>query len=250
MDVPMTPVLSDTGSKTTASLTDILTKISSELESEQTLKESIKESLQPLDSLSRNVTALINRVHSTPGPQLEALANQTIDQVKSASGQWSSVADKIPKGEYHRYAYQPSFILKPLVTSITLAHFLLHDDLLPLEQAAEIIGIKSEWSDRLQLSPDDYLQGVIGASNELTGYELGHFAQLFVGPAYRRVRERPVCWLLPRKPVLFPNSACSTQPIDEPAPILDLFDSLKYDVKRCEDVVYDITLRNLAPVDK
>jgi hypothetical protein len=25
------------------------------------------------------------------------------------------------------------------------------------------------------------------------------------------------------------------------------FDSLKYDVKRCEDVVYDITLRNLAP---
>jgi hypothetical protein len=25
------------------------------------------------------------------------------------------------------------------------------------------------------------------------------------------------------------------------------FDSLKYDVKRCEDVVYDITLRGLAP---
>jgi hypothetical protein len=27
--------------------------------------------------------------------------------------------------------------------------------------------VKSEWQDRLQLTPDDYLQGVIGASNEL-----------------------------------------------------------------------------------
>jgi hypothetical protein len=27
--------------------------------------------------------------------------------------------------------------------------------------------VKPEWNDRIQLSPDDYLQGVIGASNEL-----------------------------------------------------------------------------------
>lgn len=146
---------------------------------------------------------------------METLAQQTLDQVKASSGQWQVVADKIPKGEYHRYApfvfllfplqrdltrklsrnsyaYQPSFILRPLVTAITLAYFLLHDDLIPLPLAAETIGskfrhethadgilirslrfalcapvVKSEWQDRLQLTPDDYLQGVIGASNEL-----------------------------------------------------------------------------------
>ncbi|KAJ9107470.1 hypothetical protein QFC21_000923 [Naganishia friedmannii] len=234
----MTPAVSDTGSKTTASLTDILTKISSELESEQTLKESIKESLQPLDSLSRNVTALINRVHSTPGPQLEALANQTIDQVKSASGQWSSVANKIPKGEYHRYAYQPSFILKPLVTSITLAHFLLHDDLLPLEQAADIIGIKSEWSDRLQLTPDDYLQGVIGASNELARLAMNSVTLRNFSLALR---------IAAFEKDLFAGFSLLNLRNDT---LRRRFDSLKYDVKRCEDVVYDITLRNLAPVDK
>jgi hypothetical protein len=42
-----------------------------------------------------------------------------------------------------RYAYQPSFILKPLVTATTLAYFLLHDDLLPLPVAAETIGSES-----------------------------------------------------------------------------------------------------------
>jgi hypothetical protein len=98
---------------------------------------------------------------------------------------------------FFRYQYQPSNILKSLTTSITLCHFLLHDDLVPIEKVAETIGsefmsgqltapdyircrsvlnltrflmiftVKPEWSDRIQLSPDDYLQGVIGASNEL-----------------------------------------------------------------------------------
>jgi hypothetical protein len=39
---------------------------------------------------------------SSYGPTVEALAQQTIEQVKSASAQWQVVADKIPKGEYHR----------------------------------------------------------------------------------------------------------------------------------------------------
>lgn len=46
-------------------------------------------------------------------------------------------------GLANRYAYQPSFILKPLVTAITLAYFLLHDDLIPLPLAAETIGSRS-----------------------------------------------------------------------------------------------------------
>jgi len=82
-------------SGTASSLSAILQKISTDLEQESTLKEvrrveadlsdplieagkyrctiqSIKESLQPLDTVSRNVTALLNRSHSTPGDQRES----------------------------------------------------------------------------------------------------------------------------------------------------------------------------------
>ena len=89
MDDPMSPAPSG---KVAASLTETLMRISADLEAEQTLKEvrlavpscllcaltslfsqqSIKESLQPLDTLSRSVTALINRVHSTPSDQRES----------------------------------------------------------------------------------------------------------------------------------------------------------------------------------
>ncbi|GHJ86088.1 hypothetical protein NliqN6_2490 [Naganishia liquefaciens] len=232
MDDPMSPAPSG---KVAASLTETLMRISADLEAEQTLKESIKESLQPLDTLSRSVTALINRVHSTPSDQLEALAQQTLDQVRASSTQWEVVAEKIPRGEYHRYAYQPSFILKPLVTAITLAFFLLHDDLIPLPLAAETIGIKSEWQDRLQLSPDDYLQGVIGASNEL--------ARLAMNAVTLRNFSLPLRIAAFEKD-LFAGFSLLNLRNDA---LRRRFDSLKYDVKRCEDVVYDITLRNLAP---
>jgi len=79
--------------------------------------------------------------------------------------------------------------------------------------------VKPEWSDRIQLSPDDYLQGVIGASNELvgrscsglsccmlsagvnfvpgsTGYERRHAAELRSAPSNSFFRERSVCWVL------------------------------------------------------
>lgn len=88
--------------------------------------------------------------------------------------------------------------------------------------------VKPEWADRLQLSPDDYLQGVIGASNELVCFppplvhsvhladqsdssfahtrarqgptrdECRHAPQLFAPPAHRRVRKGPLCRLLAR----------------------------------------------------
>lgn len=58
-------------SPTASNLSTILLRISSELEKESTLKESIKESLQPIDNISRGVTALLNRAHSTKGDECE-----------------------------------------------------------------------------------------------------------------------------------------------------------------------------------
>ncbi|KAG7571029.1 hypothetical protein FFLO_00993 [Filobasidium floriforme] len=222
-------------SGTASSLSAILQKISTDLEHESTLKESIKESLQPLDTVSRNVTALLNRSHSTPGDQLENLAQQALEQIKASASQWELVAERIPNGEYHKYQYQPSFILKSFTTSITLCYFLLHDDLVPIETVTSTIGIKPEWNDRIQLSPDDYLQGVIGASNELARLAMNSVTlQNFALPLRIASFEKD----------LFAGYSLLNLRNDT---LRRRFDSLKYDVKRCEDVVYDITLRGLTP---
>lgn len=86
--------------------------------------------MQPLDTVSRNVTALLNRSHSTPGDQRESaaasasslrdvsapsmvdfyrvlrsvenLAQQALEQIKASASQWELVAERIPNGEYHK----------------------------------------------------------------------------------------------------------------------------------------------------
>jgi hypothetical protein len=133
------------------------------------------------------------------------------------------------------------------------------------------------------LSTDDYLQGVIGASNELVrpallsfiptvlgetnhlhdqarlamnSVTLGNFSlplkiasfekDLFAG--FSLVRSSTLSAVFRSIPLILSDFLHA--PLDQ----LNLrndtlrrrFDSLKYDVKRCEDVVYDITLRGLV----
>ncbi len=89
-DTTMADPAASASSSTITSLSATLQQISAELEAESALKEvrlavpggargfahertkqAIKESLQPLETLSRSVGALLNRVHSTPGDQRE-----------------------------------------------------------------------------------------------------------------------------------------------------------------------------------
>lgn len=77
-----------------------------------------------------------------------------------------------------RYQFAVSPLFKSLVTSIALARFILVDELVPAFSAAALMGrglsVKSKLISvqgkdvgELQLSSDDYLQGVIGMVNEL-----------------------------------------------------------------------------------
>lgn len=77
-----------------------------------------------------------------------------------------------------RYQYALSPLFKSLVTNIALARFILLDELVPAFTAASLMGralgdgyandaVEGEDVGELQLSSDDYLQGVIGMVNEL-----------------------------------------------------------------------------------
>lgn len=149
------------------SLSAILTRISTDLERESAVKEAIRESLQPIDTISRAVTSSSNRAHSTSAQELAPLAEDVQRQISQVRSLWLNVVDKIPAGEVYKYAFATGPLLRSLTTTTVLAHFLLHDDLATIEQVQSQLGLEATWADKLQLTPDDYLQGVIGCSNEL-----------------------------------------------------------------------------------
>lgn len=104
----------------------------------------------------------------------------------------------------------------------------------------------------LQLVSDDYLQGVIGMVNELVS-RAGR-AALESGLEVNKQPRLAVNSVTAQNFGLPPRIASFIQDIFSAFTSLNLrndalrrkFDSIKYGVARCEDVVYDLTLRGLT----
>ncbi|WOO77032.1 Translin [Vanrija pseudolonga] len=218
-----------------SSVESTLTSAIQQLERESALKKTIRESTEPVEDIVRTSTAELNHLHSSPAAKHEAIATKALETIATAHPHWVAIAALIPKGEFYRYQFAVAPLLKSLVTNIALARFILHDELVPAFTAASLMGLQGEDIGELQLTSDEYLQGVIGMVNELPRLSVNSVtAQSFA---------------LPGRIASFVNDIFASYSM------LNLrndalrrkFDSLKYDLKRCEDVVYDLTLRGLGP---
>ncbi|OCF35778.1 hypothetical protein I317_05186 [Kwoniella heveanensis CBS 569] len=204
------------------------------LENDQNLKKQIREAVEPIDDLSRSAITELNKLHSAPHSQHAEICQNAADIIGRTQPIWVTVAALIPQGEFYRYQFAVGPTMRNLTTSLVLARFMLHDELTPAHTVSKILGLQQEGTEALQLSAEDYLQGVIGSVNELPRLSINAVtAQNFD---------------LPIKISSFVNDIFASYSL------LNLrndalrrkFDSLKYDLKRCEDVVYDLTLRGLT----
>ncbi|WWC93257.1 hypothetical protein V866_000090 [Kwoniella sp. B9012] len=204
------------------------------LENDQNLKKQIRESIEPIDDLSRSATTELNKLHSAPFSQHAEICQNAINIISRTQPLWVDVAKLIPENEFYRYQFALGPTMRNLTTSIVLARFILHDELTPSHTISTLLGIQNDSTSVLQLSAEDYLQGVIGAVNELP--------RLSINAVTSQNFELPI------KISSFVNDIFASYSL------LNLrndalrrkFDSLKYDLKRCEDVVYDLTLRGLT----
>ncbi|KAK8854533.1 hypothetical protein IAR55_003272 [Kwoniella newhampshirensis] len=217
------------------SVSSTLSSVISLLENEQNLKKQIREAVEPIEDLSRAAITELNKLHSAPFAQHGQICESAVSIITKTQPLWVTVATLIPQGEFYRYQFALGPAMRNLTTSIVLARFILHDELTPAFAVSNLIGVQHDGTEALQLSAEDYLQGVIGAVNELPRLSINAVtSQNFA---------------LPVKIAAFVNDIFASYSL------LNLrndalrrkFDSLKYDVKRCEDVLYDLTLRGLAP---
>jgi hypothetical protein len=124
--------------------------------------------------------------------------------------------------------------------------------------------VKPEWADHFKLTTEDYLHSVISLVNELVSI----LSFLFVSIALdRSLTNIIILYLSPRKQArLCPNSIVNSdfelplriskfsKEIHAGFGLLNLkndslrkrFDGMKYDIKKMEEVVYDISLRGLV----
>ncbi|KAK4689191.1 GPI ethanolamine phosphate transferase 2/3 subunit F, partial [Tremellales sp. Uapishka_1] len=222
----------------TESVDNALTSVISLLEEDQNLRKTLKEAVEPLEEISRTAAAELMRLHSTNASQHKDISEKTLKILEGCEAGWKNVASHLPSSEFYRYQYLVSPTLKNLVSSVVMARFILHDELTPAFAVSSIIGVAKGVNEPLQLTAEDYLHGIIGMVNDLPRLSINAVtAQNFE---------------LPPKIAAFVNDIFASYSM------LNLrndalrrrFDTLKYDVKRCEDVVYDLTLRGLTPAPK
>ena len=146
-------------------------------------------------------------------------------------------------GQYYRYHFMYNMTIQRFVYQAALTHFLKTETLLSFDETAKTLGIHSpadksrSKSDVFHLDLEDYLAGLIQMSNELSRFVVNSVTH----GDYER----------PGRIAAFMND------INSGFRLLNLkndmlrkkFDSLKYDMKKVEEVVYDLSIRGLLKKD-
>ncbi|KAF8908971.1 Translin [Gymnopilus junonius] len=213
-----------------------LERINALLDRDVELREKIKEQVNELDKKTRTMIGVLNKIHSTPPESMSALLDPVRLTLSSCQEATSALAELIPKNQFWRWKDMWSNSIRTAVFSAALIQYLSNRSLLSLGQASEILGIKAEWNDRMTLPVEDYLHGLISLVNELSrlavnAVTLGNF-------------EEPIKISIFVKE-LFAGFSMLNLKNDT---LRRRFDSLKYDIKKIEEVVYDVSLRKLAEV--
>ncbi|KAK9512031.1 hypothetical protein O3M35_000558 [Rhynocoris fuscipes] len=145
------------------------------------------------------------------------------------------LSEIVPKGEYYKYHDHWRWIVQKLVFDIALIQFLQNGELASKELVASTLSLKTDRVEGFHLDLEDYLHGLLQLASELS--------RLAVTSATSEDYSRPlqISQFVTElnagfRLINFKNDSLRKH-----------YDGLKYDLKKIEEVVYDISIRGLKP---
>ncbi|CAH8355626.1 unnamed protein product [Eruca vesicaria subsp. sativa] len=201
-----------------------------ELEDSAALREQIRGVVMEIESATRLIQANLLLVHqSRPIPEIIEKAKEKINDLKKFYGQLAEILQKCP-GQYYRYHADWRSETQAVVSQLAFMHWLETGTLLVHTEAEAKLGLNSM---EFGLETEDYLTGICFMSNDL--------------PRYVVNRVTAGDYDCPRKVMNFLTD------LHAAFRMLNLrndflrkkFDSMKYDLRRVEEVYYDVKIRGL-----
>ena len=227
--------------KLSESLVGIFKEFTEFSQADQEIRDQIKVKVRELEQANREAVLILAKIHHHEGLSgLEDLL-KSVDQHLDTKikDRIDALASVIPKGQYFRFQNHFSFCMQKLVFVATLVHYMRNDKLLFLAPTAQRLNMTNEQGgDKLYLDLEDYLSGVIQLSNELSRFT--------VNCVTNGDLQRPVKILSFLQEVLEGFRLLNLKNDN----LRKKFDSIKYDLKKVEEVVYDLSIRGLIKVDE
>ncbi|XP_031399195.1 translin isoform X1 [Punica granatum] len=202
-----------------------------QLEESGSLRDRIRTVAMEIESATRLMHSSLLLVHqSRPLPEVLDKAKAQIGEIKDHYSRLAKILSECP-GQYYRYHGDWRSETQTVVSLLAFMHWLEIGNLLMHDEAEEKLGLNNS---EFGLDIEDYLIGVCFMSNELPRYVVN---QVTAGD-----------YDCPRKVLKFLTD------LNASFRMLNLrndflrkkFDSLKYDLRKVEEVYYDVKIRGLT----
>ncbi|XP_005183753.1 translin [Musca domestica] len=202
------------------------------IDNEQEMREKIRVIVREIEQLAKEATIQLQVIHYDLEKIGYACAGAR-KQISACAESYKKLAELIPVGQYYRYSDHWTFITQRLVFLIAMVVYLEAGFLVTRETVAELLELKTNQAEGFHLDIEDYLMGILQMASELSRFATN---SVTMGDY-----DRPL------------NISRFMADLNAGFRLLNLkndglrkrFDALKYDVKKIEEVVYDISIRGL-----
>ncbi|XP_044264658.1 translin [Tribolium madens] len=213
---------------------NIFTPFQECINNEQDVREEIRNIMKDIEKPLREIVTTLQIIHRTPnGEEISAACFTARELFESVRAGYEKLNTVVPAGQYYRYNDHWRFATQRLCFLAALIIFLEKGFLVDKKTTAEILGLHDK--SRLHLDLEDYLMGLLNLATELSRFAIN---SVTYGDYNRPLQIS--------KFVAELNAGFRLLNLKNDS-LRKRFDALKYDVKKIEEVVYDLSLRGLAP---
>ncbi|XP_014678545.1 PREDICTED: translin-like [Priapulus caudatus] len=221
-----------------ARVTEVFCGFQKYIDSEQDKRDEVRQLVKDLEQSAREILAVMQIIHTDEGLKtISKVCEKARHHFETVRAQFAVLAACVPPSEYFRFNDHWRFVVQRLSFLAALIVYMESEMLITKEEAAAILGIKSSREAGFHLDLDDYLTSTLTLASELS--------RLAVNAVVAGDYSRPV------------RVASFVGDLANGFRLLNLkndslrkrCDALKYDVKKVEEVVYDLSIRGLRPAD-
>ncbi|XP_014290495.1 translin [Halyomorpha halys] len=218
----------------TEDMLSLFEKFQKYVEEEQARREVIQESARDLEQHIRQMMTIIQGIHQESGiKDSPKVISRAKDLVGPCGQVYQKLSSGIPPKEYYKYHEIWRGTTQKAVFCIALIEFLQSGKLASREQVAAELTLKIDQAEGFHLDLEDYLHGLLQLVSELS--------RLAVNSAACGDYDRPVAISqfvnelnAGFRLLNFKNDSLRKH-----------YDCFKYDLKKIEEVVYDLSIRGL-----
>jgi len=228
--------ISEMSSLANSELDHIFLSLSSILEQELHTKEEIRKLIKEIEFISRKMSTVLQQIHNPQKiSEIKEICKRAKEFVSPIAEQFKGLQLKIKPDEVYKFHDHWKSSLQQIISMISLITWLEQDRLITPQEVEHLLNLsKAIAPTNFGIELDDYLIGLCNLPNELSrlcvnsvtagDFVMPHRIVKFVSELYAGFR------LLNLK-----NDFLRKR-----------YDSIKYDLKKIEEVVYDISIRKLG----